>query len=73
MVAIKKAIEPYVRQKAKERQKEHSNTAPRKIKEGNTQESFFHSKGRTLDTITGFVGVSRPTLKKAEEIVEAAE
>jgi hypothetical protein len=36
MVAIKKAIEPYVRQKAKERQKEHSNTAPRKIKEGNT-------------------------------------
>jgi hypothetical protein len=35
MVAIKRTIEPYERQKAKERQKEHGNTAPGKNKEGN--------------------------------------
>ena len=60
------------RQKAKERQKEHNNTVPGKNKEGNTWK-FSTVKGRTLDTIAGFAGVSRPTLKKAEEIVEEAE
>jgi hypothetical protein len=29
--------------------------------------------GRALDKIAGFVGTSRFTLKKAEDIVEAAE
>ncbi len=36
MVAIKRAIEPYERQKGKERQKEHGNTTPGKNKERNT-------------------------------------
>jgi hypothetical protein len=60
MVAIKRAIEPYERKKAQER--EHA---------GKPSENFF--KGRALDHIAGFVGVSRPTLKKAEDIVKAAE
>jgi len=36
MGAIKRAIEPYQRQQAKERQKEHDNTDPGKNKEENT-------------------------------------
>jgi hypothetical protein len=73
MVAIKRAIEPYEREKAKERQKEHGNTAPGKNKEGNTSENFSTMKDRALDTIASFVGVSRLILKKAEEIVDAVE
>ncbi len=66
MVAIKRAIEPYERQKAKERQKILNN-------EETVSEKFSTAKGRALDNIAGFVGVSRPTLQKAEDIVTAAK
>ena len=72
MVTIKRAIEPYEKKKAEKRRREHGNTAPGRKKEENTSEKF--SQGfRSLDTIAGFVGTSRNTLKKAEEIVNAAE
>jgi hypothetical protein len=71
MVAIKRAIEPYERQKAKERQL--SGKPLDNLSEG----------GNTLDKISGFVGDSRFNLKKAEDsrfnlkkaedIVKAAE
>ncbi|HET6715859.1 MAG TPA: ParB N-terminal domain-containing protein [Nitrososphaeraceae archaeon] len=61
MVAIKRAIEPYERKIAKERML--SGTKP----------SVNLTKGRSLDSVGKFVGASRNTLKKAEEIVTAAE
>ncbi len=61
MLAIKRAIEPYERHKAKERQL--SGKPLDNLSEG----------GNTLDKISGFVGDSRFTLKKAEDIVKAAE
>ena len=61
MVSIKRAIEPYERKKAKERML--SGKKP----------SVNLTNGRSLDSIGKIVGVSRNTLKKAEEIVTAAE
>ena len=74
MVAIKRAIEPYEKKKVYERKQEHGNTALGSKKEENTMGKFDEvSKGRALDHIAGFVGVDRKTLKKAEDIVKAAE
>ena len=42
-------------------------------KETTDSENFTEPKGRALDKIAGFVGVSRPTLTKIERIVETAE
>ena len=61
MVAIKRAIEPYEKKKAKERMLAGKPCV--KLTEG----------GNSSDKVAGFVGVSRNTLKKAEEIVTAAE
>jgi hypothetical protein len=61
MIVIKRAIEPYERKKAKERQLS-----------GKPSENFTEG-GNAIDHIAGFVGISRPTLQKAEEIVTAAE
>ena len=60
IVAIKRAIEPYERKKAKERML-------------SGKPSVNLTKGRSLDSIGKIVGVSRNTIKKAEEIVIAAE
>ena len=65
MVAIKRAIEPYERQKAKERKK--------RIPKSVCSEDSSEQKGKTRDIIAKFVGVGERTLKKAESIVEAAE
>jgi hypothetical protein len=73
MVAIKRAIEPYERKKAKERQQEHGNTVPGNKKENTSVNLTEVTKGNTSDKAVGFVGVSRNTLKKTEEIVNAAE
>jgi hypothetical protein len=67
MVAIKRAIEPYEGKKAKGRHRFLS------TKETTGSENFTEPKGRALDKIAGFVGVSRRTLTKIERIVEAAE
>jgi hypothetical protein len=63
MVAIKRAIEPYERKKAKERERAGKPCA--KLAQGET--------GRTREIVAGFVGVGRTTLQKAEDIVTAAE
>jgi hypothetical protein len=60
MVAIKRAIEPYERQKAIAR--EYA---------GIPSEKF--TQGKTREKVAGFVGVSHLTLSKAEDIVYAAE
>jgi 16S rRNA G966 N2-methylase RsmD len=60
MVNIKRAIEPYESKKAKERML-------------CGKPSVNLNKGRSLDSVGKIVGVSRNTLKKAEEIVTAAE
>jgi hypothetical protein len=63
MVAIKRAIEPYEKQKAKER-----------MLTGKPFVKLTHGEtGKTIDKVAGFVGTSRFTLKKAEDIVQAAE
>ena len=52
IVAIKRAIEPYQRQKAKERQKEHDNTTPGKNKEENNSGNLPEvNSGETKDII----------------------
>jgi 16S rRNA G966 N2-methylase RsmD len=60
MVAIKRAIEPYERNKAKERML-------------SGQPSAKLAQGKTRDIVANFVGLGRTTLKKAEDIVTAAE
>ena len=66
--SIKRAIEPYQRQKAEERQL-NANPSGKKL-----DPSVNLIQGdRTLDKVAGFVGDSRNTLSKAEKIVEAAE
>ncbi len=59
MVAIKRAIEPYEKQKAKER-----------MLAGKPSVNLMEGKGETLDKIAGFVGVSRNTLKKTEILLK---
>jgi hypothetical protein len=55
MGAIKRAIEPYQRQKEKERQKEHDNTTPGKNKEENTSSKLPEvNSGETKDIIKKF-------------------
>jgi len=61
MVAIKRAIEPYQQQKAKERQI-RTNVSPAKFAE--------QKLGNSRDIVAGFVGVSHTTLSKAEDIVK---
>lgn len=77
-VAIKRAIEPYEKKKAKERQKKHGNTAPGKTKKdkdnaGNNNTCANLAQVKSRDIVAGFVDIGRTTLKKAEEIVKAAE
>jgi len=70
-VAIKRALESREREIAKERQREHGNTAPgRKNTPGNLPTVF---KGRALDKVAQVVGKGRRTLEKAEAVVTAAE
>ena len=64
--AFKRAIEPYQKQKSKERQRTLNNE---ETASGNLPEV----KGDTRDIIAKFVGVGRTTLQKAEDIVNAAE
>ena len=67
MVAIKRAIEPYERNKAKERK------LAGKPCEDSSQGDSKGKSGRSRERVAGFVGVSHDTLKKAEEIVNASE
>ncbi len=68
MVAIKRAIEPYQKQKAKERQLNANPSGKELDPSGNLPEG-----GQSRDIVAKFVGIGERTLKKAEEIVTAAE
>ena len=68
--AIRRAIEPYERVAAKERQRKHGGTAPGRRKHSG-QVSL--SDGRTRDRIGAFAGISGRSLAKIQAIVEAAE
>lgn len=59
-VAIKRAMEPEIKEAAKQR-----------MLDGKPSEKF--SKGRATDKVAAFAGISRPSLEKAEAIVAAAE
>ena len=68
MVVIKRVIEPYERKNAQEKQ---LNTNPSGKK---PDPSVNLTQGdRILDQIADFVGISRPTFQKIEDIVEAVE
>jgi ParB family chromosome partitioning protein len=71
IVAIKRALEPKVREEAKRRIKEHCGTAPGKKK--NTRAESAQVSGETRDILAKYAGVSHDTLAKAEEIVKSAE
>jgi N6-adenosine-specific RNA methylase IME4 len=68
--AIRRAIEPYERAAAKERQRRHGETAPGRPKHSG-QVSL--SNGRTRDRIGAFAGISGRSLAKIQAVVEAAE
>lgn len=63
-VSIARALEPLERQVARERQGERTDQHPVK---------FSGSSGNALDKVAASVGMSRPTLAKAQAVVEAAE
>ncbi len=70
-VAIAEAVDQLERERAKERQREHGGTAPgRKNTPGNFPDV---SRGDRRDRVAKAVGVSAPTLKKAQAVVRAAE
>lgn len=62
-VAMAADIEPYERMAARERQGERTDKHP---------ENFTGSSGNAADKTAAVVGMSRPTLKKAQEVIEAA-
>jgi hypothetical protein len=68
--AIRRAIEPYEKEAAKQRQRQHGGTAPG-LRKHSGQVST--SDGRTRDRIGAFAGISGRSLAKIQAIVEAAE
>jgi N6-adenosine-specific RNA methylase IME4 len=68
--AIRRAIEPYERAAAKERQRKHAGTAPGRRKHSG---QVSPSDGRSRDRIGAFAGISGRSLAKIQAIVEAAE
>jgi hypothetical protein len=66
--AIRRALEPYEKQAAKERQRQHAGTAPGRKHSGQVSRSE-----RTRDRIGAFAGISGRSLTKIQAIVEAAE
>ena len=68
--AIRRAIEPYERAAAKERQRQHGGTAPGRSKHS---AKLSPSVGRTVNRIGAFAGISGRSLEKIQAVVEAAE
>jgi ParB/RepB/Spo0J family partition protein len=67
--AIRRAIEPYERAAAKERQRKHAGTAPGRKHSG----KLSRSEVRSRDRIGCFAGISGRSLAKIQAVVEAAE
>jgi N6-adenosine-specific RNA methylase IME4/ParB-like chromosome segregation protein Spo0J len=68
--AIRRAIEPYERKAAKERQRKHGGTAPGRRKHSG---QISTTEGRTRDRIGAFAGISGRSLEKIQAIMAAAE
>jgi N6-adenosine-specific RNA methylase IME4 len=68
--AIRRALEPYEKEAAKERQRKHAGTAPGRRKHSG---KVSPSDGRTVNRIGAFAGVSGRSLEKIRAVVEAAE
>jgi hypothetical protein len=68
--AIRRALEPYERAAAKERQRQHGGTAPGRSKHS---AKVSPSVGRTVNRIGAFAGISGRSLEKIRAVVEAAE
>ena len=73
-VVIAKALEPQEKKAAKERQRKHGDTAPgKKANTVGKLPKVLDSRGRAADKLSKYAGVSRRTLEKATEVMEAAE
>ena len=68
--AIRRALEPYEKAAAKERQRQHGGTAPGRRKQSGKPST---NDGRTRDRIGAVAGLSGRSLAKIQAIVEAAE
>jgi len=68
--AIRRALEPYERAAAKERQRKHGGTAPGRRKQSR---KISGSEGDTRDKIGSFAGISGKSLSKIQAIMEAAK
>jgi len=66
-VAIRRELEPLEREAARERQEAQD------YGRGVTSENFSEVTGRALDRVAQAIGVSRPTLEKATQVINAAE
>jgi ParB family chromosome partitioning protein len=77
-VAIKRAIEPELKEQAKQRQRKAGRIGGtisgkgRKKEQGGEKFSHAYSK-KTRDTVSAVTGLSHPSMRKAEAIVSAAE
>ena len=69
--AIRRALEPYEKAAAKERQRHHGGTAPGRRKRQSAK--FSPTSGRVLDKIGAFAGISGRSLEKIRAVVNAAE
>jgi ParB family transcriptional regulator, chromosome partitioning protein len=67
--AIRRALEPYERAAAKERQRQHGGTAPGRKHSAKVSPSV----GRSVGRIGAFAGISGRSLEKIRAVVEAAE
>jgi ParB family transcriptional regulator, chromosome partitioning protein len=67
--AIRRALEPYEKEAAKERQRKHAGTAPGRKHSG----KLSRGEVRTRDRIGAFAGISGRSLAKIQAIAEAAE
>lgn len=75
-VSVKRAIEEPLKKQAKERQaKAGPKEGPGKKKSASEKfpEALNGEQGETREQIAEVVGISHPTLRKAEEVMEAAE
>jgi hypothetical protein len=72
-VAIMEAVEPPIKEEAKQRQKEHGGTAPGRTKQNTSSNLDTVSKGRSDEAVAKYTGKKKSTLRKGRVIVEAAE
>ena len=70
MVVIKRAIEPYERQKAKQRQSEAGKQFGRRKDNQLIGSDIFPEPSETMEKVAGFVGVSYKYFKKQKNLLK---